>query len=280
MKYIYTNKEVESQFELTNEFYEIRSEKPLNDSFYKILWNVGNEACNLMVDNQPLGLQKNEMIFLTPFQNLELKSHHDDLRFFKFNRELYCIQDHDEEISCIGLLFYGVNEYIKIEVEEDQREAFENLYNVFLNELENDDDIQGEMITSLLKSLIIKSTRLAKMQIQNLSQEDTKIDIVREFNLLVEKNFRSLKKVSEYAELLYKSPKTLSNLFLQYQLESPSKVISNRILLESKRLFLYTNKSDKEIAYELGYDNPSHFSRFIKTNTGMSPTVYKKTLKR
>jgi len=49
---------------------------------------------------------------------------------------------------------------------------------------------------------------------------------------------------------------------------SPLKVIHNRIILEAKRYLHYTDKASKKIAYELGFENPEHFSRFFKSNTG------------
>lgn len=278
MKLEYRNDDRESYFELSNEIENLKLVDNSEDNSYKIIWNPSDLVCSTKVDSEPVEIKKNDILFLTPFQNLEIVEGNEQLRIFKFNRELYCIQDHDEEVSCIGILFYGVSEVMKISIPEDQVPSFEIIYNEFLSEMNTDDSIQGEMITSLLKNIIIKSTRLAKQQIQIIDTEEAKIDIIREFNILVEKNFRELKKVNEYAELLHKSPKTLSNLFAHNKLESPSRIISNRILLESKRMFLYTNKSDKEIAYELGYTNPSHFSRFIKTATGFSPKEYKKKI--
>lgn len=70
--------------------------------------------------------------------------------------------------------------------------------------------------------------------------------------------------MQEYADLLNKSPKTLSNLFSIYNQKSPLQIIHERISLESKRLLVYTDKSTKEIAFELGFEEVAHFSRFFK----------------
>ena len=53
-------------------------------------------------------------------------------------------------------------------------------------------------------------------------------------------------------------------------------VINNRIILEAKRLLVYTNRSTIEIAAELGYNDSSHFSKFFKKHTGKSPTAFRK----
>jgi AraC-like DNA-binding protein len=49
--------------------------------------------------------------------------------------------------------------------------------------------------------------------------------------------------------------------------------------LEAKRLLIYTDKSTKEIAYELGFEEVAHFSRFFKKQIGQAPTEFKLELR-
>jgi AraC-like DNA-binding protein len=76
--------------------------------------------------------------------------------------------------------------------------------------------------------------------------------------------------------MLNKSPKTLSNLFKKYNEKSPLQVIQNRTILEARRLLRYSDKSIKEIAYEIGYEDIQSFSRFFKKVEGISPSDFKK----
>ena len=105
-----------------------------------------------------------------------------------------------------------------------------------------------------------------------------KLDIIRHFNLLVEDHYKREHQVQFYASQLNKSPKTLSNLFALYNQSSPLQVIQDRLILEAKRLFHYTDKSAKEIALELGFDDAAHFSRFFKNQVNISPSDFRKTL--
>jgi AraC family transcriptional activator of pobA len=102
------------------------------------------------------------------------------------------------------------------------------------------------------------------------------LDIVREYNYLVESNFKTKHQVADYAEMLNKSPKTLSNLFKKYNEKSPLQIIQNRTLLEARRLLRYSDKSIKEIAYEIGYEDIQSFSRFFKKAEVVSPSDFKK----
>ena len=92
---------------------------------------------------------------------------------------------------------------------------------------------------------------------------------------MVEQHFKTIHTVAEYAELLNKSPKTISNIFLKLSSRSPLKYIQERILLEAKRLLSYTDTPIKEIASIIGYEDIQTFSRFFKNQEGKSPTAYK-----
>lgn len=194
---------------------------------------------------------------------------------WQFNRDFYCIVDHDKEVSCVGFLFSSQKMFISLN-EKDRRKA-DLLLQVFQDEFETDDLIQGEMMQALLKRLIIIATRLGKEQyITDKELTGDKLDIIRKYNLLVENHYRTSHQVKFYAEMLNKSPKTLSNLFALYNHKSPLLVIQERLILEAKRLFYYTDKSSKEIAYELGFEDAAHFGKFFKNHTSFSPSDFKK----
>ncbi|MFK0732852.1 MAG: helix-turn-helix domain-containing protein, partial [Gloeotrichia echinulata HAB0833] len=132
-----------------------------------------------------------------------------------------------------------------------------------------------EMLRVLLKRLIIKLTRLAMNQHLHEETSQPDLDLIRQYSLLVENNYRRLHQVQDYAELLNKSPKTLANLFAQNQQPSPLAVITNRIALEGRRLLTYTDKTISEIGFELGFEESAHFSRFFKQAVGKTPRDFR-----
>ncbi|WP_338760278.1 helix-turn-helix domain-containing protein [Bernardetia sp. ABR2-2B] len=244
---------------------------------YALVWNRGEDN-SIKIDNEPFLLEKNTVLPLMVNQHVEITTAQ-DLIIWEFNREFYCIVDHDKEVSCVGFLFYGMREQFLIKLSEEKCKKFDNLYDVFVDEYDEKDDIQGEMLRMLLKRLIIKVTRIARKQyLDDDLQNNPKLDLIREYNLLVELNFKKEHQVQFYAEQLFKSPKTLSNLFAKYSSQTPSKIIQNRIIEEAKRLLKFTDKTTKEIAFELGFDNYSHFSKFFKRMTKLAPTFYRERL--
>ena len=196
---------------------------------------------------------------------------------WQYNRDFYCIVDHDNEVSCAGFLFFGSYGHLFIRLDESDQKKLETLRSIFIEEFETADSTQSEMLKMLLKRLIIIGTRLAKKQyVKDQPVESDNFDIVRKYNLLVDRNFKTQHQVQFYANELHKSPKTLSNLFAQYHHKLPLQIIHDRIIDEAKRLFFYTNKSAKEIAHELGFEDAAHFSRFFKNITGQNISAYKK----
>lgn len=239
-----------------------------------IAWNRGG-AATALIDDQEIILGSNEVIILNANQSFSAADTA-AMVFWRFNRKFYCVIDHDQEVSCVGLLFYGHKGVPRIVLSENDLRKLELLFNVFLEEYdEADDNLKSEMLRTMLKRLIVKLTRLYKNQVRLEMLEDVDLDAIRNFNLLVEKNFRKLHQVQDYSALLHKSPKTISNLFSKHGGKSPLEVIHDRLLLEAKRLLMYTDKTTKEIAYELGFSDIPNFSRFFKKSTQLSPSNYR-----
>lgn len=238
-------------------------------------WNRSDTPIPLKIDGIEYKLNQSQITTTTYFQMVEFPEKGNPLTTFSFNREFYCIKDHDQEVSCNGILFFGAQQSPFITINEREKEKYDLLLHVFLEESQLKDNIQGEMLQMLLKRLIIKTTRLAKDQFIPEYLEESQIDTIRKFNTLVDLCFREKKHVSDYADLLFKSPKTLSNLFAKYNQKTPLEIIHERIVLEGKRLLIYTDKSAKEIAFELGFHDPVSFHRLFKKVSGKTPGEFR-----
>ncbi|WP_299337762.1 AraC family transcriptional regulator [uncultured Psychroserpens sp.] len=248
--------------------------KPIG--LYTFIWAT-TSSVNVVVDGVPLSLKANQILSLTAIQYFQFLEG-EDVIVYQFNREFYCIKDHDKEVGCVGLLFFG-NEHIPvISLDSSEQYKFNILHEVFLDELETTDTIQAEMLRMLMARFIIKTTRLLKADTSQVITFKGKNDTLRHFNLLVETHYKEAHNVSFYADKLNKSPKTLSNSFAKYG-KSPLQIIHDRIVLEAKRQLLYTDKSSKEIAYDIGFDDASHLSRLFKKQTTLTPSEFKRNAK-
>ena len=275
MKLTYSSLKDEDIFILTDFSCDQSIELLNRKDLFKILWSQ-QISPPITIDDYQISLKENEIIFCTPLNVIDLPINSEGLLSFVFNKEFFCIQTHDEQVSCNGFLFFGSSQPQTVILSDEESTSFTRIVEMFKEDLQIKDHLQGEMLRSLLKRLLIQSTRMAKKSLPEPSLSNSQMDIIRAYNILVEKHFREYHHVKDYANLLYKSPKTLANLFPKYSEESPLMVINNRILLEAKRLLLYSDHSTSEIAEQLGYKDPGHFSKFFKKHQGLSPSVYRK----
>lgn len=275
MKLEFYNKNINSFFGLTDNLQKEEQYFSKNPGLIKFLWNRGKESVQLYIDDRVIDLKPNQILTTTFFHHVTFKATAPPITSFLFNREFYCLNDHDNEVSCNGILFYGTQDIPIITIPKDQHTKFKLLYKVFVDEFNTSDKIQGDMLQMLLKRLIIICTRLAKEQLIVKKIDHSQIDIIRRFNFLVDIHFKTKRQVSDYAYLLNKSPKTLSNLFLIYNQKTPHQIIHERVALEAKRLLHFSEKNTKEIAFDLGFDEPANFSNFFKKIVGLSPTEFR-----
>jgi len=247
------------------------------NKYFTIAWNPG-ESQIVTIDGSEYDFPANSLLTLLFNQTFSFENS-ENIIAWQFNREFYCIIDHDSEVSCVGFLFSNTD-HLFVTLNDRAQHKLQLLSAVFIEEFNTTDNIQNEMLLVLLKRLIIYVTRLARSGYAPAKKlQDERFHIIRKFNLLVEKNFKSAHSVSFYAEELCKSPKTLSNLFAIFNQKTPSQIIQERITVEAKRLLCYTDRSVKHITFELGFEDVSYFSNFFKKNTGVSPSDFRNSPK-
>ncbi|WP_394750822.1 helix-turn-helix transcriptional regulator [Spongiimicrobium salis] len=242
------------------------------ESSLTVLWFESGPN-TFVIDGKRHTFHKNQIIFYTEFHEVVPKNI-ETIRFLRFNRPFYCILDHDDEVGCKGMLFFGASQLPLISIPVEEQEKFDILWKMFGIEMQSDDNLQIEMLQMMLKRYLILCARLYKIQ-ENYPREKSASDIVRDFNFLVEQYFSSKHSLSEYAELLHKSPKTLSNIFSKIGAKTPLQYIHDRKMLEARRLLRYSDLQIKEIGYKIGYDDIQAFSRFFKKHEGVSPSDFR-----
>jgi AraC family transcriptional regulator, transcriptional activator of pobA len=252
--------------------------QPPLEKFYAIVYNRG-DAQQVWIDNTQYLLPQGSILPLMFHQHYRF-TQPDALVIWQFNREFYCVVNHDKEVGCAGFLFYGLQGVIVLQPGEAERRKLDLLLEVFKDEFDTRDDIQGNMLRMLLVRLIISITRIARVQTLPVGVAETpEFDIIRQYHILVEQHYKQEHEVQFYAARLFKSPKTLSNVFKKIHAQSPLQVIHQRLLMEARRLLTYSEKPAKQIADELGFEDAAHFSKFFKKMAGISPSDLRNQLK-
>lgn len=101
-------------------------------------------------------------------------------------------------------------------------------------------------------------------------------NIANQFKILLEQHIQETRSVNFYSQQLGISSNYLSTVCSEIFGKSVKVIINQRITLEAKRLLLGTDTPVREIAVGLGFPSLANFSSFIKLNTGISPSEYRK----
>ncbi len=131
-------------------------------------------------------------------------------------------------------------------------------------------------IGAFLKLLLIECNNMNSINPIEMDVDTTGDNLIRAFKKAVEKDYKKEHSTTYYADLLYITPDHLNRTFKAKTGSTAKDYIQSRIITEAKRLLYFTDLSNKEIAYELGFDEPANFSAFFKKHTQLSPSNFKK----
>jgi len=159
-----------------------------------------------------------------------------------------------------------------ITVAPEKREKLNNITGLIFDELQNSDDYSQDIVLNLLHLFLLESRRIfdQQNQVPKEAPDTTPDTTIIKFKQLIEENFTKEKNVSLYAEMLNMNPSCLNELTKRTTGITAGELIRNRVIDETKKLLYSSKMSGKEIAYELGFDDPAYFSRFFKKYTGIT----------
>lgn len=160
--------------------------------------------------------------------------------------------------------------------EPDFRADLESLITARQRELQDRGLAHTELLVSYLKILLVRASQI-KLQQQECAWEPRGKcpALVDELRQLIEENYRSLHRPSEYAALLCVSTKALSKVVGTHLQTTPTELIRERLMREAKWELLHTLKPVKQISHDLGFADIFYFSRLFKRATGCSPTFFR-----
>jgi AraC-like DNA-binding protein len=254
--------------------------KPVNhqeyDPYIKILFL--KKGSQLTVDFSRYKLLQDALVFINVNQWYEINPQSASSgSLIYYNRDFYCVEIHDKEVSCDGILYNNVFEIPVVHLSKEQSDQVQHILKEIIQEAKNDEPAMEEMLRILLKKLIIISTRIWKKSHVIVSAEARQdVEFLRKFSQLVELHFKRLHTVADYANLLSLTPKILNKRITKTGTSAPNELIKERIILEAKRLLAHTALSVKEIGYALGYEDPAYFVRLFTKQAAVSPADFRK----
>ena len=140
------------------------------------------------------------------------------------------------------------------------------------------DEQHAPILSREIGILLLKAERLRRLQLPKEDQQAEASLRLIAFRDLLETHYKAHWTAQQYADELAFSRKTLGALTKKYLHRSPKEVIDQRLMLEIKRLLAHTDQSIKEIAYQLGFEDPSNVNKFFRRMSGVTPTAFRQNL--
>ena len=248
----------------------IENQLPHLHDFYSIFWIKDGQAVHA-TDFVEYVIEKDTLLFVPPGLKHRLVLDHQvggysilfNEEFARYNRTNYTPLKKYE-------LFNNPEFKSMIRIDGEAKTKFNGIIDLMFAEVQQRDSYSEDVIFNLLHLFLVESRRMFETQYHTKTQTEESKDIssVIRFKELVEDNYIKEKSVSAYAEMLDMNPSCLNEIAKKSTGITAGEIIRNRIIEETKQKLFASDKSGKEIAYELGFDDPSYFSRFFKKYTG------------
>jgi AraC-like DNA-binding protein len=176
--------------------------------------------------------------------------------------------------------FYSVHNSSALFLSHTQQEHFQTLFSQILKENESQKMLSRQKIVSLLNCLYIDLSRIyINTQNETILRPGKYAEHLRALEELIETHYKTLKSASDYANMLNITMRHLNRLTQQALNKSTTQLITERVILEAKRLIAYDSSSMTKIAYDLGYNDYTYFSRLFKKWTGQTPSEFSESYK-
>ena len=176
-----------------------------------------------------------------------------------------------------SLLLFSMNNPV-VALTPHEVQVFSNYFQIIRKKTTNSGHHYREnLVKALLLAMFYDMSNVIYRVEQQGQKPQVRADaLFSQFIRLLEQNFRSIRRVSWYAEQLFITPKYLSEVVKQASKRTPNEWIDSYVILEARVLLKTTTMSIKEIADELHFPSQSFLGKYFKEHVGLSPSEFRK----
>ena len=138
-----------------------------------------------------------------------------------------------------------------------------------------------DALGALLRLFLVHCARISGKN-EPIRQERVKAgpQTIRQFKDLLDSHFREWHKVADYARAMHLTPNYLNEVVSRETGKSTKEMILSRLILEAKRYATHSDMSVKEVAYQLGFTDPAHFSRVFTRQEQIGFSAFRDSIRK
>ncbi|RZM28655.1 MAG: AraC family transcriptional regulator [Pedobacter sp.] len=240
---------------------------------------------DLKYGNNTYDYQDGTLVFFAPGQvavNSNEELYQPSGTALVFHPDLILNTSLGRKINEYGFFSYNTNEGLHIS--DKEKKIVRDCFEMIAYELNQSIDKHSRtVVSSNIELLLNYCDRFYDRQF--ITREHLNKGVLEKFEELMHTFFSSeepwetgIPSVAYCAEKLNLSPNYFGDLVKKETGKTAKEYIQNRIIEEAKNMILASDKTINQIAYELGFKYPQHFTRLFKSRTGHTPNGYRITL--
>ncbi len=248
------------------------AESPHRHNFHELIW-VRSGKGSQDIDGQLLKVEPLNFYLIAKGQVHQfLQAESVDAYVVRFTDDFRPVGYAESKLHFIDVIFNNVRTIPALQIAFGDVAVFDSLFSMMMREFDAPDGFgKKAVLRHLLYVTLIKIGQTLGERLDEYDEADSPDDLFQGFLALLEQSFKAHHDVAYYAAELAVTPRQLSERTKRVIGKTAKQLIEDRVTLEAKRNLRFTNKSIKTVAYELGFDDPSYFSKVFKRVTSLTP---------
>jgi len=246
------------------------------DCLYR-LYCVETDSAEVRFEGVPLTLERGQLLTLSPGERADFATDA-SLRSCAFHHNFFCVRVKRNEVFCDGVVFNRLAGIPVVTFPEAEWNWARNRFSELAHIVKAESLFKQEHAINALRSMLLHAAD-CKIRFSGIAsgsfETSAKVsDLVSRFQDLVERHYAEHRDVAFYCDALGVTDATL-NRHLKNELGQTAKQITHdRLAIEARVALRSGERSVKDVALGLGFEDPLYFSRFFKKQFGASPTHY------
>jgi len=248
-------------------------DEPHRHDFYTLLLIKQAEGKHI-IDFNEWDLSSSQIAFIKPGQVHQLVEYEKTLGYSMLFSSQFLIERNISNCFLENLNLYEDTRPLTLNSEELGKlmQYADEIFDIHTK----NESFKNEAIGALLKLILIRCNNLCSIKKEVLPALESGNALLRDFKELINQKHESFHATTDYASALNITPDHLNRVVKSLTGKTAKAHIQYRIVIAAKRLLYFTELTNKEIGYQLGFSEPANFSAFFKKHEGTSPSKFKK----